>query len=328
MCGDGTNDVAALGAADVGVALLTGFGLRNTDDNTKTASAPATTATTATSSSDPRKDTLELDDDTSAVHVGDASIAAPFTARRPSIGSVVDLIRHGRAAQAMVALNFRSYFIDAMITGYMSSVLYFAHIRYSQAQLIALDVLGSFASAGLTTVPPHEHKQLSARRLSRSVFPLPAVISLLSQLAIHVLGLHLGVSSALQESTSPYRLEPSTNATAPASSYHPFVPNAVSDIAFYAMLVQAGAVPLCNYLGPPFLPSFFGPSLSLVSVPAMTAAALAVLGSSQQAPAALYRLLGLLKQPLKDRTTGFIITLLSVLGFSLCAIIFRTAGTS
>jgi manganese-transporting P-type ATPase len=77
FCGDGTNDMAALGEADVGVALLTGFSLANTEK--AGLSAPVTAETS--------------DDVEEGVQIGDASAAAPFTAKRPSIQSVLGILR-------------------------------------------------------------------------------------------------------------------------------------------------------------------------------------------------------------------------------------------
>jgi magnesium-transporting ATPase (P-type) len=115
MCGDGANDVAALGAADVGVALLSGFGLQNV--NATTAASPSLssdtppavnqggeTETDSSTKENPARRTRVAEvakqaqtevetQQTMEVRIGDASTAAPFTARRPSIASVADLIR-------------------------------------------------------------------------------------------------------------------------------------------------------------------------------------------------------------------------------------------
>jgi hypothetical protein len=68
--------MAALGEADVGVALLTGYNLANTE-------TPRLSAGEAETS----------EDEEEGAQIGDASTAAPFTAKRPSIQSVLGILR-------------------------------------------------------------------------------------------------------------------------------------------------------------------------------------------------------------------------------------------
>jgi len=53
------------------------------------------TATTATTRQEPQEEEEAAD-----VRLGDASLAAPFTAKSPSIACVADLLRQGRASLA------------------------------------------------------------------------------------------------------------------------------------------------------------------------------------------------------------------------------------
>ncbi|CAF5184224.1 unnamed protein product, partial [Rotaria magnacalcarata] len=110
MCGDGTNDVAALKHAHVGVALLTGVAAKRVEkqhqENTTTipavvqppvvatAAVPQPVLTSAESAKRDREQTKkrleelykQMDEtEQTIVRLGDASIAAPFTSRTSTI---------------------------------------------------------------------------------------------------------------------------------------------------------------------------------------------------------------------------------------------------
>eukprot|EP00951_Prasinocladus_malaysianus_P046936 scaffold648197_cov45-Prasinocladus_malaysianus.AAC.1 len=69
-------------------------------------------------------DGLQAEQDSALVKPGDASMAAPFTAREPSVAPVCDIIRQGRSTLVTTLQMFKILGLMCLSTAYSLSILY------------------------------------------------------------------------------------------------------------------------------------------------------------------------------------------------------------
>lgn len=128
------------------------------------------------------------------VKLGDASVAAPFTSKRPSVRSTVDIVRQGRCTLVSSMQMQQVLSLTAMISAYSLSVLYLDGIKASENQLIATGMMLTTASFAFSFATPLE--ALSAVRPLSSVFHPALFLSILAQMMIHLGCMLLMVSMA------------------------------------------------------------------------------------------------------------------------------------
>eukprot|EP01104_Vermistella_antarctica_P018701 TRINITY_DN7027_c0_g1_i1.p1 TRINITY_DN7027_c0_g1~~TRINITY_DN7027_c0_g1_i1.p1 ORF type:complete len:1422 (+),score=337.42 TRINITY_DN7027_c0_g1_i1:106-4371(+) len=195
------------------------------------------------------------------VKLGDASVAAPFTSKLPSIHSTVDIIRQGCCTLVGTIQNMQILALNCIIAAYSLAALFLDNVRFGEAQLIASGMLLSIA--GLSYSYSRPVQQLSSVRPIASIFHPAISISTLGQAAIHlacmVYAVQLTQAAQTGDETVPTAFDIGSfwkEVFAQASSEspkRPFVPSLLNTVVFLVETTQQVSVMAVNYKGRPFM---------------------------------------------------------------------------
>ncbi|CAI2726639.1 unnamed protein product [Schistosoma spindalis] len=217
MCGDGTNDVGALKQAHVGVALLnetsTSVSLVESTETKQTSPSSknirqknhggtfnrsnrdvhSTNANINNSNSAVRPSfnlpVLDTEQEVSVVRLGNASIAAPFTAKMSSPIGVCHIVMQGRCTLVTTLQMYKILAINALIIAYSSSVLYLKGFKISDTQATIRALLLSACFLFISRSKPL--KTLSKERPIPNIFNMYTLLTVSLQFLVHFYVLYL-----------------------------------------------------------------------------------------------------------------------------------------
>ena len=208
------------------------------------------------------------------IRPGDASVAAPFTSRTPSIRSVIDLIRQGRCTLLSALMQQQIMMLESIIAAYTLSALSLHNARSSERQMMASSWLIMTAAVSFSYSSPVD--KMHPERPLRSLFHPAVIISILGQAAIHILCMSYAVSLAtdamgdekLAEVTEFFRKAKAKEVDASelagcgeddilcqfqAYWMAPFLPNLLNTTVFLVETSQMISVFFANYKGRPWM---------------------------------------------------------------------------
>jgi cation-transporting ATPase 13A1 len=206
------------------------------------------------------------------VRPGDASIAAPFTSRTPSVRSVVDLIRQGRCTLLSALMQQQIMMLESIIAAYTLSVLSLHNARSSERQMMASSWLIMTAAISFSYTTPID--KMHPMRPLKSLFHPAILISIMGQAAIHIGCMSLAVHWAT-EAMGPEKLQEVTEFFRKAKAKEidpaslcaeddymcelmafwqaPFLPNLLNTVVFLVETSQMISVFFANYKGRPWM---------------------------------------------------------------------------
>ena len=260
MCGDGTNDVGALKQATVGISIISSPKLEKVADKLmeqkdEFVAKRGEAAEAAKASGQPRapkqdKDLQEmqkalmdmkkeLDGEMAMVKFGDASVAAPFTSKSPSIAAAKDILRQGRCTLVATHQMFQILAVNSLVASYQLSVLFLYGVRMGDTQQTIVGMSMAACFFAVSWAKPLD--KLAPQRPFDSVFNTPLLVMVFGQFFIHLAAMLFTVHRF-----SPYM---GTDITLDGK-FEPNVINSVMFLLTWAMQTTTFAV---NYHGEPFM---------------------------------------------------------------------------
>jgi cation-transporting ATPase 13A1 len=240
FCGDGTNDVAALKEAKVGIALMETFQASGRSANLIDKLVKGGIVSRS------RNNGVTADDtDMSALIAkpGDASIAAPFAYRGDTIRCVSLLIRSGRASLALVIQMYKILAVNSLITAFSLSVLTLRGVKLGDTQTAIEALVMSLLSFMMSRFPPAKQLPSGEFKPVFSVFKMSVLITIYAQACAHLILVWYGQTVVLDDST------PLTDIDA---KFSPSLPNTLAFIQLFSAHLSSS---IANFEGPPSLPS-------------------------------------------------------------------------
>lgn len=312
MCGDGTNDVGALKTSDVGVALV----------------KPSAKKT--------RRSTMEDD----KVRLGDASVAAAFTAKTGSISSVLEIIRQGRATLVTTIQMYKILALNSLVSAFSLSFLDILGIRYGDVQMTIAGIIIAFAFAFLTR--SKVLKKISKQRPVENIFNKYIIYSVFLQTIVHIASFLLvinNVTNIVYEKEGfgmmsemfdtkwvDYAIKikeneqsiPSNNSETPKETENDskFYPSTLNSTIFILAIAQELNTFIINYIGRPFRESLLENYSLLISLSCCSAV---IVGLVFELHTGFSRLMEVV--PLPNKTFLFSVI---VADFILCYVIEKT----
>lgn len=218
---------------------------------------------------------LGADDPMMLVRPGDASVAAPFTSRSPSVRNIVDLIRQGRCTLLSALQQQQIMMLESLISAYVLSALSLEGARSSERQMIASSWLLMIAGIAFSYATPVE--KMHPERPLRRLFHPAIFFSMVGQALIHLWCMRTAVNMATAE-MGPAKLaevvefhrrerlrelkeanqakaqeEGDWMAASMAIWSTPFLPNLLNTCVFLVETSQCVAILLVNYKGRPWM---------------------------------------------------------------------------
>ncbi|CAM9439260.1 unnamed protein product [Laminaria digitata] len=190
----------------------------------------------------------EVGGDVPMVKIGDASVAAPFTSKLPSIKGTVDIIRQGRCTLVTSIQMYQAsqhnlpiLALNCLISAYSLSVLYLDGVKYGDRQMTAMGMLMTVSFITISRSKPLD--KLSCVRPITSIFHPALFISILGQFSLHLGCMVYAVARSKQYLEEGY--EPDLDGD--------FKPNIINSVVFLVGAVQQVSVFVVNLKGRPFM---------------------------------------------------------------------------